>query len=889
MYFRKKLDFILTHLNWFFYLVFVILSIILWVPFRAVISGFITSLSYEVSDFLLNVIAGILTTVLTGGATWLFSKLRFGKRWALIIKVKIYRHLLNKYELHKGRLHQFIIPNIIRIFHRNKVFIVPEQRIIVQTLLDFLMNYKNHDQKIFWITGEAYSGKTTTILFLLIELITVFRYEQVYQILDRKIKYFDLARIDAHVDAVFQIKPDDMRDCLVIIDNFHRLPSEMCLAYAEHFVKWTTLATIVLTREAHEFLDQDTQITKFEDFIKQYGIRLNLRKLDIRNSGMKNSDIARLSSLYGLNPFLENASIAFHLAGLVNQNTNSNTEFNFTKIFSRFFNGQAYGEKYANFFIAIISTSLFSGSFSISEVKRIFIDDKWDWHIRMFLSSGFIKPSPDIDKEFYLFHETLSKYYMIQTYNIYIEEYKYIFSKLNELNKNNLQVHYLYSRLLLINDKNKMKYDLLFLKSNHMILLEQLIFIGRLEPSAHSQFCREYGILYDRVGHLKKAVDAYSEYLYQGNFRADAIMKLLQVDHTMYENYSGEFPALMMDGNPYVRLLSRYWKLHLEMHNGTFSFVEFAEIMHEWEEFAEQILATYPYDGIHLLKRSYFDYFRVYYMQGILDYKCLRLLSSQKLSSLLFQLPEFDAYYNKFVYGHYLHYDLMYKFGIFQEFATTDELNIIFGDKGNLIASSRQMEEIMHLANSYYTEAYTFMEKAGDKTAIFVRCRFMEVLGALGDYDKAIVFYKEFYMFAKEEGVNFYMGCAELYIAKILMIKRFDVTQIDGMNIELLNIEILDLLNSAEKNFYTDSKINIYTDVHISLYRMLLLYVIEAPVNPKLAKRKFVVRFKELEKNAHEKNYYRMKKLMMYINNNGYYLSFSMISNIVRFYPYVSQ
>lgn len=885
LYFKEKLDFLLTHINWLLYAVVILVASLLWLPFKQLVSNLSLHFQTQPSQLEQDVIAGILATILPSGMVWIVKRLKGGKALASRAKAWLYRLLSQIYYDNEGKVFAKPIPRIIHIFYRRKSFLIPSQEQVTKDLLEYIMRPDEAGPRIAWIIGPSYSGKTTTILNVLIQIITNTHYQSAFYQIDRKIKYYDLSRPNSDINYLMSLKPGELRNCLVIIDNFHSLSAENCLVCANQLSKWDSFATIVLTREPHEFLNQDMQIAKLETAIKEQGRPFNLPPLDVNSSSLKPSYYATLTTQYGFVPENENAAIIFHLAGILNWHSENKT--NFTHIFSAFYNGTADNGVENQTIVAVIATSLFSGGISMSTLKGVLKGCNPMLYVRMLVNSGFLQPSPEISNEYYLFHETLARYYIQHTYQSYRKQYQAAFLALMSIDGATLHQRYLYSRLLLQISNEDTQYDVLFLNSNYKNLLNQMNFIASLEPKARYLYSREFGILYDRIGLLKSAETAYQDYLEQGSNRADAILKLVQVNHQYYQKYRDEYPVMLADPDPYIRLLAKYWKLHIEMHTGTFSFAQFSDLITEWEMYLNPILTSHPYEGMHLLRRTYFDYFRVYYMQGILDYTKLDLLRSVTLRAALLKLPEFSAYFNKFVYGHYLHYDVVFKLGIFHDPATEEELRFVFGDKQEVLFSGCDLEKIVDLALGFYAEACNFMEQVGDKTAYFVRCRYMEIEAARGKYEQANTFYQNFYAFAKKEQSDYYKGCAELYISKLLLIKRFDPREVPSMDTSALYNEIMNRLDNAWRYFHSADHVNPYAETYIILYRTLLQFITDGAESPKQARKRLRDGSAALVALAQKNNYLRLKKILGLIDEE--HLSFATAGNIIKYFPFVAQ
>lgn len=882
LYFKKKIDFFLTYIDLSAHLAVACVTVLIWFPVRHGLNAFLRTVEMETTSFFQNVLAGIIAAIIPSTIAWILKKLNHRKTISPYLKSKLYCLLSNTYNNSGNEICKKIVPKIIHIFYHRKTFLVPSQKEMTEKLLNFITTPNLHRTKIAWVIGPAYSGKTTVAINLLEDLITKEKYRSIFRKVDRKIKYFDLSRPDFDAKALMDLEYNKLYDRLIIIDNFHKLPSEKCLTFAVTLREWPTFATIVLSRKPDEFLNQDIQIAKLEEEIDK-GFKLILEPLDAQISSLTPTEYSSLIYRYNLSPAEENAAILFHLAGIVDGNSTSN---DITQTFLDFYSGKPINIEMSQFFISVIAASIFSGGVSLEMLRNLVPDCDLLHHVHDAVNSGFLQPSPEIGDDYYLFHETLARYYIRHSYAKNRMYYRKTFKSLCKLHRYNIYQKFLYS-VLLLNSEKPHAYDEVFLVCNYRNMLDQMNLIAELEPQAKFLYGREFGILYDRLGELRQASEAYDIYLSHGTNKADAILKLVQVNHQFYSKYEHEYPQMAISSDPYIRLLFKYWKAHIEMHKGIFSFDNFSEVVFEWEQHMEKILSVWKYEGLHLLRRTYFDYFRIYYMQGLLNYKKLELLKSTTLRARLSELPEFNAYYNKFILGHYIHYELMFELGIFNETASPEELNFVFGEKAGFIPSPNDMNCIMESALYFYKESYNFLEKIGDKTAFFVQCRYMEIQAARGLYEEAWEFFQRFYTFANQERNDYYLGCANLYMSKLLLIKRVDPTLLVERASSSLEHEIFLKLETAKKYFHSADLSNPYIDCYINLYEALLNYLLRSPQNPSQAKDEFDIKCEDLLCVGKKYNYFRFLKVLEF--NKGKSLSFQQIYNIIRFFPFVAQ
>ena len=159
--------------------------------------------------------------------------------------------------------------------------------------------------------------------------------------------------------------------------------------------------------------------------------------------------------------------------------------------------------------------------------------------------------------------------------------------------------------------------------SNFINLHDEMIFLFDQKICDISDYYKEMGILCDRCGKLHDARRFYSLYL-DAEKNPDAFYKLVQIDHKVIDKYPDIKSAALNSSDIYINSLAKYWEIHINMHRGIFQFQTLFNLAICFEENVDYIINAYLYDGIHLLRRLYFDIFRLYYLEGIFKPELLK-------------------------------------------------------------------------------------------------------------------------------------------------------------------------------------------------------------------------------------------------------------------------
>ena len=148
---------------------------------------------------------------------------------------------------------------------------------------------------------------------------------------------------------------------------------------------------------------------------------------------------------------------------------------------------------------------------------------------------------------------------------------------------------------------------------NFMNLYSEMMFLFELKVCEISRYYKEMGILCDRCGKLQEARRLFSLYM-DAEKSADAFYRLVQIDHKTIDKYPEINSSALDSSNAYIKNLSNYWQIHINMHRGIFQFQRLFELACELQNCADTLVRDNPYDGLHLIRRVYFDLFRLYYL-----------------------------------------------------------------------------------------------------------------------------------------------------------------------------------------------------------------------------------------------------------------------------------
>lgn len=733
------------------------------------------------------------------------------------------------------------------------------------------------------------------------DLISNNEYHDLFEQLDGKIIYFDLGRDDFNLQQLLKTyTTGKYENHLLVLDNLHKMSSTDCFSVISQVVlNIQAFAIIVLLRKPEDFLCDSSQVVKLSKIIQSRGIPYYLpavSKVDF--AAYKENAFGNFCSQFRLDDTdYTNDAIIVHLSSLYVRRK-SDTNKIIPKI-QTFLYGEDSAKEIHKKLAAIVSASLFTGSFSIEVLQKCQRNSEYNWNPFLYrlLDIGFLISYPDSSKKYYYFHEKLAKYYLNQNFsapyykNLYLE----YFTKLRDYYANiqNDLLTLLYSILLPDGTSYRYLFDNIVINANFINLFEEMNFLLKQDEERRLNYYRELGILCDRMGELQEAKEYYYKYLKQVK-SPDAFYKLVQIDHEYINKYPDIVREALESEDYYYVLLGKYWEQHISMHDGIFDFNSFKQIVLDGQVRCQQVLQKHPYDGLHLLRRIYFDLFRVYYLAGVLKPTELFFAISDNSSlkrKLSLMLEEFEAYYIKFAVAQFLGQDLLFSLAFLNKSVDRNEYNFMIKTHSHL--SFEQMSNSQEIAAEtvrLYKAAIDMMERSGDKTAMFVRYHMYGtklILVNDGNYSEFEQFYEDYMGFATRENDVEYQSYAELFKLKMLLVKMSSPAVIG------FEPNYSDLVNQADKKISltrtyqqlcNTKKGNTYAELRLDLYESIFRFLSQKTDTWQFKKQ--ILAIKETAKNN---NYKRELHVIDYIEACQFNLSRENIRVIVTYYPIITQ
>lgn len=905
LFFKPILNWILGHYHTLLLLISIGIAFILFPLFKNNIIIFFNDRNIVLSSFQENIFSGLIVTAFSSLLTGICYLIRRNSKNARWIKRKTYNICTYIYKnVHIPKALKNFISYMVNLFYFHNRETIQTQQYVVNDILNSLSNTISSQKRVYWVKGSSYSGKTTTILNLLIDLISKAEYNQLFQKLDGNIVYFDLSKSDMSLEnLIIEYEVERFSNCLIILDNLHKLSGRSCLKILKKVVLHNhAFALIILLRPPEEFLSENERVNELKTIIMENGIEYTLTPLESHDFIIRQEEqfIAFCQSFFPLEQGGENSEIAIHLYTLYCKKAFDS--FNLLPEIQSFLGrNDNIICTISSELQAIIACSLFTGSFNfkilvkclpqISEIKCRKLMNK-------LTKIGFVTNYPNSLEDFY-FHERIAKFYFKVSIkkahynNFYLELFQQL-SKTFASNNNSI-LDFLYCMMAQDTIKAKKIFECVVNNVNFMNLYIEMQFLFEQKVCDIANYYKEIGILCDRCGKLKEARRFYSLYL-DTERSADAFYKLVQIDHKSINKYPEIKLSALNSTNLYIKGLSNYWEIHVNMHHGIFEFQKLVNLADVLQEKVETIIADYPYDGLHLMRRLYFDLFRLYFLEGIFQPEKLRLFvgnRSKIFRILKSKLEEFEAYYIKFAVGMMLGQDILFSLAIEKTGLNLEKYNFLFENR--LVLEHSKTFDYRVIAKEtirIYSQAIEMFDKIGDKTAIFVKYHMYNIKLLLiddGNFSECERFYEDYMAFATRENILEYQAYAETFKLKMSLIQLSSPAIIESYGNdqydELKNIikQKLELAQKYEELASPEAG-NQYAQLRLNLYSVLFSFFIK-----KISLQEFENEIKNIKEMAQERKYNRELKIIKYIEKYNYKLSPESIRIIFTFYPIVPQ
>jgi hypothetical protein len=255
-------------------------------------------------------------------------------------------------------------------------------------------------------------------------------------------------------------------------------------------------------------------------------------------------------------------------------------------------------------------------------------------------------------------------------------------------------------------------------------MMRRALLRNMYEP-AISTLTYEQGVLAEKVGEWTEARSALRNFVStvegDDNARAKAIIALIEAEHGPNSRSELREIANSTAVSHFLRLSARYWVLHLDAHEGAFDAAGLDDVLNALEKSRADLASAHGYDFLHLARRVFFDRVRYHYLIGNCSGRVISELDQRPMSAFLAtHHVAFNAYREKFILGHSIHYDYVFQLGVLGIRPAIDNA-ILPSDAGS------DIESMISAAIGYYESSMARFSVFGDKTKEYIKPRLLEV------------------------------------------------------------------------------------------------------------------------------------------------------------------
>lgn len=616
------------------------------------------------------------------------------------------------------------------------------------------------------VEGHSGSGKTATMILLLDRLLHGAKTAQTYP----DTYYFDMAAGSKEITAfLYCCTNASLRDALVVLDNFHLVQPndlERITAYAldQHNAPWGAL--LVLTQPRRFMTLSPSMDTTLFEHARKSGCLYHLKPPSRRKLRSFYLNDAK-EPLYGeMEHILDTLGVSHseglrwvvyanvrRVATMAMQESENVLRDLMQLSVSKQTEGQSYDLDLIHALAIIVALSIHRGAFSEQELNRaldiargprsLFNTSRRRLRIIIYRLQGIGFLVKAIARErVYVFHQTLSEHFrdhfsdFPQFANVFVPVCRFL---TNSLSENKPTLRWLYN--VEIGDENAVigTFDIALAEGAYMPMYQALERGIRHPMSPHWETTIDNlaylrGLLSERIGALEEARRFFREFHEKQVQCTDSWIRsgisLVEAEHGPDSLAFLESIERCPVVSSLYRTSAAYWIVHIKAHGGEFDIDTLDQLIRELEVSWNNARHANPTDAMHLARRLIFDRARFHYLIGSGEYSVIDQLQERPLTLELEKLHHsFSAFKRKFFEAHLLHYDAMFALGFLGEVSTELDQDLVPEGK------ERDIDWLINKSIQCYEAAMESFKIFGDKTADYVRGRWIEVRLAANDAD----------------------------------------------------------------------------------------------------------------------------------------------------------
>lgn len=642
-----------------------------------------------------------------------------------------------------------------------------DQRQAIGKILDDLRAHA--DSRFYVIEAESGAGKTAMPILLMDKLLSVNEFNQ-DQVAD-KVLYFDFAatkqdRYEEWSNISAATAGSQTSGSFLVLDNFHRIPLDELQKFTAniinniHQMPWRAL--LILTQPASYFAQCPKGGIKLLQVAKENDVHFTLDDLhsEALRGPIHDELFFKANDIFDARDIQENDPLRWmllvNIAGALQMSSTAGQslaqrilDLHEAQDLEQLLKMPDF-QKLVETLAAVSALAIHRGVVPKSEMAAAlemisgrtrhlwFVWSRLGGHYAIFrqlLESGIIIKAVTVQNN-YIFHDRLAQHF--KDFLGHTEAFKTTFRKMVDgvlARQTWFQTDELIRWLFAVELKDVEKIHAGFAKAVFSGAYKNMLKVmKRNDIIAGVEY--ERGLLAERVGNLEGGSESARSLLKRAEqsapspqLKALASISLIEAEHG--DDAPKQLRAIIRDEtlSDLVHLAAHYWLIHLESHKGRFASVELEEALASYTEHFKRFQEEDPFVTAHLGRRLYFDRLRYFYLEGsgdVLEYARLSKhacrISLQRHSG-----PSFSAYDIKFREAHFLHYEVLFRFGVLEQAFSDDDIRAVPWLKTKVGKNNQDMHTVAQNALKKYREAISAFDVFGDKTSDYIKPRVYEV------------------------------------------------------------------------------------------------------------------------------------------------------------------
>lgn len=763
------------------------------------------------------------------------------------------------------------------------------------TSRDDLIEKLKNDQNVIILYGNSYAGKSTFIDEVLYNFILKDQEAFYFAQIDNKIKYVDFSENERQKYSKFisDYNAGKYQKKIIIFDNLNYLsPSNISNFIYGIFKNKNVLAKCIL------FITED--LSFFNNLDIKYEI-INVANVILQNKHFCHYENEKIINMCNSD---EDIEMYFRIIKIKNE------KFTNKKIMTQFQNIFSDINDYLLFKFIVIN-SAFSIESNLNAYWKKYIVDIGTFSKRKFKRINHLLKKVTFNKtsnkKLYKFNKYIALKILI--YMLKENDTCKYFKKF-DLSDSDFKdsFNWIISIINSIQEKDsfsKKNFDKIIKIYSFRFVAEMLELILKLYPSLYD-YTFLLAIVKDRMDELEKASAIFKTFFKDSQFGDLAILYYLQSNHGFQDDL--ENLNKIKSKELFFDYSKKYWKLHIAMHHGIFNYNGFVSLIDNIEKNLTILKKQQsPYDIYHLVRRSYFDTVRVYYLAYINDMnKFIKLNQYEKIIQYLKEEneKEFIIYYNKFNIGRFIHFDILFKYinvdviEVNYINAITSNIKILKSTEKNYNDNSsieNNLDSFIKLCSNQYNVAYQTAKQIGDRTIDYIEHNKIEIElwdslysfqgSDINEYFEELIQPYRIYL-TNCESTKKYEYCA---YACCYLIKAYFQARVFNKNPNNYDTFIQEYLKKARKYINLSPFENPYAlirlDIYAFLFKLLNGNIKDGNINVEISK----LEKKCTVENSFGKMTYKRELYILSLLKEPSNISSGLIHYLLRFYPIVTQ